>query len=113
MTPAKTLYNFFPAPKSGLQRSHHMYSFSRVPAFAEPVPLPTKRQKKAVIRQLLVPVLLIIAALLYQPVMGLLHPAEQIKDTTPDKNQLVVTYLDVGQGDATLISKGNFHMLKI
>ena len=23
----------------------------------------------------------------------------------------VVTYLDVGQGDATLISKGNFHML--
>ena len=73
--------------------------------------MPTKRQKKAVIRQLLVPVLLIIAALLYQPVMGLLHPAEEIKDTTPDKNQLVVTYLDVGQGDATLISKGNFHML--
>ncbi len=73
--------------------------------------MPTKRQKKAVIRQLLVPVLLIIAALLYQPLMGLLHPAEEIKDTTPDKNQLVVTYLDVGQGDATLISKGNFHML--
>ena len=73
--------------------------------------MPTKRQKKAVIRQLLVPVLLIIAALLYQPLMGLLHPAVEIKDTTPDKNQLVVTYLDVGQGDATLISKGNFHML--
>lgn len=73
--------------------------------------MPTKRQKKAIIRQLLVPVLIIIAALLYQPVMGLLHPTDEMKDTTPDKNQLVVSYLDVGQGDATLISKGNFHML--
>lgn len=73
--------------------------------------MPTKQQKKMVIKQLLVPVLLIIAALLYQPVMGLLHPQEKLTDTTVDDKQLVVSYLDVGQGDATLISKGDFHML--
>ena len=73
--------------------------------------MPTKQQKKAVIRQLLIPIFLIIAALLYQPVMGVLQPQEKIEDTIADENELVVSYIDVGQGDATLISKGNFHML--
>lgn len=73
--------------------------------------MPTKRQKRAVIQQLLVPIVLIIAALLYQPIMRLIHPEEEIKNTIADENQLVVSYIDVGQGDATLISKGNFCML--
>lgn len=72
--------------------------------------MPTKQQKKAVIKQLLIPIFLIIAALLYQPVMGLLHP--EGKDNTPVvEGELKVSYIDVGQGDATLISKGEFHML--
>ena len=70
-----------------------------------------KQQKKTVIRQLLVPVILIIAALLYQPVKGILVPDTGMETVSTDGSKLVVSYLDVGQGDATLISKGNFHML--
>ena len=73
--------------------------------------MPTKHQKKMVIKQLLIPILLIIAALLYQPVVGLFHPEETITDTKADDKELAVSYIDVGQGDATLISKGDFHML--
>lgn len=73
----------------------------------------SKKQKRAVIRQLLIPVFLIIAAVLYRPVSGLF--SEHAKDAVPvgpaDGGELTVSYLDVGQGDATLISKGNFHML--
>lgn len=70
-----------------------------------------KRQKKYVIRQLLIPILVIVAAVLYQPVKGLLRPDSGMDSAVTDGSKLVVTYLDVGQGDATLISKGNFHML--
>lgn len=73
----------------------------------------SKQQKRAVIRQLLIPIFLIIAAVLYRPVTGMF--SENAKDTiqngTTDGRELTVSYLDVGQGDATLISKGNFHML--
>ncbi len=72
----------------------------------------TKRQKRAVIKQLLIPIVLIIAALLYQPVRGWLGLSEDgLSDTTTDGGELVVSYIDVGQGDATLIAKGDFHML--
>lgn len=70
-----------------------------------------RQQKKTVIRQLLVPVILIIAALLYQPVKGILDPDTGLETMGTDGSKLVVSYLDVGQGDATLISKGDFHML--
>lgn len=70
-----------------------------------------KQQKKTVIRQLLMPVILIIAALLYQPVKGFLDPDPAMETITTDGSRLEVSYLDVGQGDATLITKGNFHML--
>ena len=71
----------------------------------------TKRQKKTVIRQLLLPVLIIIAALLYRPVSGFFGKEDTTTVLPADSNQMEVTYLDVGQGDATLIAKGNFHML--
>ena len=71
----------------------------------------TKQQKRAVIKQLLVPIVLIIAALLYQPVRNFFDPVEKMKDTPADDNQLSVSYIDVGQGDATLIRKGSFSML--
>ncbi len=70
-----------------------------------------KQQKRAVIKQLLIPIFLIIAALLYQPVKGIFQPQEKMTDTRNDGNQLTVSYLDVGQGDATLIRKGSFCML--
>lgn len=70
-----------------------------------------KQQKKTVIRQLLMPAILIIAALLYQPVKGFLDPDPAMETITTDGSRLEVSYLDVGQGDATLITKGNFHML--
>lgn len=70
-----------------------------------------KQQKKTVIQQLLMPVILIIAALLYQPVKGFLDPDPAMETITTDGSRLEVSYLDVGQGDATLITKGNFHML--
>lgn len=70
-----------------------------------------RQQKKTVIRQLLMPVILIIAALLYQPVKGFLDPDPAMETITTDGSRLEVSYLDVGQGDATLITKGNFHML--
>lgn len=73
--------------------------------------MPTKQQKRAVIKQLLIPVFLIIAALVYQPVKNLINPREQMADTPVDDNQLTVSYIDVGQGDATLIRKGAFSML--
>lgn len=73
--------------------------------------MPTKQQKRAVIKQLLIPVFLIIAALVYQPVKNLVSPREQMADTPADDGQLTVSYIDVGQGDATLIRKGAFSML--
>lgn len=73
--------------------------------------MPTKQQKRAVIKQLLIPVLLIIAALLYQPVKGLFQTTDTVADTQIGDDELVVSYIDVGQGDATLIQKGSFHML--
>ncbi|MCH5264919.1 MAG: MBL fold metallo-hydrolase [Lachnospiraceae bacterium] len=71
----------------------------------------TKRQKQAVFKQLLLPILIIIGALLYRPVSGLFHGGETWQAPPADENQLTVSYLDVGQGDATLIQKGGFHML--
>ena len=73
--------------------------------------MPTKKQKQAVIRQLLIPIFLIIAALLYQPVKGLFVSKEKPVETKADGGSLTVSYIDVGQGDATLIQKGNFSML--
>lgn len=73
--------------------------------------MPTRQQKRAVIKQLLIPVFLILAALLYQPVKGLFQTRDSVVDTQAGDGELVVSYIDVGQGDATLISKGNFHML--
>ena len=73
--------------------------------------MPTKEQKRAVIKQLLIPVFLIIAALLYQPVRGLFQSQEKIAPTRTEGSKLTVSYIDVGQGDATLIQKGNFSML--
>lgn len=70
-----------------------------------------KQQKHAIIKQLLVPVCIIIAALLYRPVKNVIVPEPDTMYTTTDEKQLAVSYIDVGQGDATLISKGNFHML--
>lgn len=70
-----------------------------------------KQQKRTVIRQLLVPVIIIIAALLYQPLKGVLNPDSFMDTMTTDGSKLVVSYIDVGQGDATLVSKGDFHML--
>ena len=72
--------------------------------------MPTKKQKQAVIRQLLIPIFLIIAALLYQPVKGLFVSKEKPVETKADGGSLTVSYIDVGQGDATLIQKGNFSM---
>lgn len=73
--------------------------------------MPTKQQKRAVIKQLLIPIFLIIAALLYQPVRGLFQSQEKSVNTKTDGSKLTVSYIDVGQGDATLIHKGNFSML--
>lgn len=72
----------------------------------------SEKQKKAVIRQLMIPVFLIIAAVLYRPVTGLFTEKEDSLDSMPaDGRELTVSYMDVGQGDCTLISKGDFHML--
>ena len=46
--------------------------------------MPTKKQKQAVIRQLLIPIFLIIAALLYQPVKGLFVSKEKPVETKAD-----------------------------
>lgn len=71
----------------------------------------SRQQKQAVIRQLLIPIILIIAALLYRPVRGWFNPGEGTIQTQADGDQLTVSYIDVGQGDATLIRKGDFSML--
>lgn len=71
----------------------------------------SKQQKRAVIGRLLVPVFIIIAALLYR-ILGGSSPQDTLTNVPPaDGKQLIVSYIDVGQGDATLISKGGFHML--
>lgn len=70
-----------------------------------------KRQKRAIIGRLLTPVLIIIAALLYRPVSSLWSNDSSIQTSVTDGGKLTVTYMDVGQGDATLITKGDFHML--
>ncbi len=70
-----------------------------------------KRQKRAVVKQLLLPVFIIIAALLYRPVSGLFRNGETWQAPPADGSRLTVSYLDVGQGDATLIQKGEFDML--
>ena len=59
--------------------------------------MPTKKQKQAVIRQLLIPIILIIAALLYQPVKGLFVSKEKPVETKADGGSLTVSYIDVGQ----------------
>lgn len=71
----------------------------------------TRQQKRAVIKQLLIPIILIIAALLYRPVQRWIGHGEESVQTQADGNQLTVSYIDVGQGDATLIRKGDFSML--
>lgn len=71
----------------------------------------TRQQKRAVIKQLLIPIVLIIAALLYRPVQRWIGHGEESVQTQADENQLTVSYIDVGQGDATLIRKGAFSML--
>lgn len=75
--------------------------------------MPTKRQKREVIGRLLVPVFLIIAAILYRPAMNFFGLSETGTPASApaDGKTLTVSYIDVGQGDATLISKGEFHML--
>lgn len=73
--------------------------------------MPTKKQKREIIKQLLIPIFLIVAALLYQPVKDFLQLSNERMETTVEGGELKVTYLDVGQGDATLISKDGFHML--
>lgn len=71
----------------------------------------TKQQKRAVISRLLIPVLIIIMALLYRFVSGS-STQDTLTDVAPtDGSKLTVSYINVGQGDATLISKGSFHML--
>jgi hypothetical protein len=50
--------------------------------------MPTKKQKQAVIRQLLIPIILIIAALLYQPVKGLFVSKEKPVETKADGYQI-------------------------
>lgn len=78
---------------------------------------PTKQQKRAAIRNLLIPIFLIIAAILYKPIkrqLGFLpKPTNTPNTVTAGTNgeKLTVDYIDVSQGDATLISKGDFHML--
>lgn len=72
----------------------------------------SQREKRAIIRRLLTPIIIIIAILLYQPVRRMLQPdAVQETSVTRQDGNLTVSYLDVGQGDATLISKDRFHML--
>lgn len=76
--------------------------------------MPSKQQKREIIRRLLLPVFLIIAAILYRPALnffGMGTAQQAITDLPSDGKTLSVYYLDVGQGDATLITKGDFHML--
>lgn len=76
--------------------------------------MPSKQQKREAIRKLLLPVFLIIAAILYRPAMnffGMGQAQSTITGAPADGKTLSVYYLDVGQGDATLITKGDFHML--
>lgn len=76
--------------------------------------MPSKQQKREVIRKLLLPVFLIIAAILYRPAMnffGLGQTQATLTGAPADGKALSVYYLDVGQGDATLITKGDFCML--
>lgn len=70
-----------------------------------------KRQKGMIIRRLLAPVFLIAGALLYYFIGGGYETTEPLGTTKVDGTSLTVTYLDVGQGDATLITKGDFAML--
>lgn len=69
-----------------------------------------KQWKAAVLRRLLVPILIIAAALLYEPAKKWLDTGSGTVPVT-DGSKLQVAYIDVGQGDATLISKGDFHLL--
>lgn len=71
----------------------------------------TKQQKRAVFGRLLAPVLIIFAALLYRPVSGLFEQDKLVSTPPADGSRLVISYIDVGQGDATLVAKGGFHML--
>ena len=69
------------------------------------------RQLKAlVVRRLLLPILIIAAALLYEPVKKWWGIGSGTVPVT-DGSKLQVSYIDVGQGDATLICKGDFRML--
>ena len=67
--------------------------------------MPTKKQKQAVIRQLLIPIILIIAALLYQPVKGLFVSKEKPVETKADGGSLTVSYIDVDRGMLRLFKK--------
>ncbi len=76
--------------------------------------MPSKQYKREVIRKLLLPIFLIIAAILYRPAMnffGMGQAQTTLTGAPADGKTLSVYYLDVGQGDATLITKGDFHML--
>lgn len=70
------------------------------------------REKRAIIRRLLTPIIILIAILLYLPMKGAFRQ-DSLQETAVSEQdgQLVVSYIDVGQGDATLISKKGFHML--
>lgn len=75
--------------------------------------MPTKQQKRQIIGRLLIPVFLIIASICYHPILnffGLSAESGSSMEETGGEN-LVISYIDVGQGDATWISKGGFHML--
>lgn len=68
--------------------------------------MPTKKQKQAVIRQLLIPIILIIAALLYQPVKGAF--LSQRKSLLRQKRMVAALRflnIDVGQGVLRLFKK--------
>lgn len=72
-----------------------------------------RQQRRKALRPFLVPVFLILAVVFYRPLNGLFTETSTstVRTAPTDGKELTVSYLDVGQGDATLISKGDFHML--
>ena len=70
-----------------------------------------KQQKRMVVRQLLIPVLIIVAALFYRPVKDFLDQGSALGTMSTDGSELVVSYIDVGQGDSTLITCDGHAML--